>query len=240
MNESLNKSLRENENKKVFKDILVEISKSRDIRKSFEDFVLCSAYAISNSCNYNNDIEQEYLNIAKKYSKNELSDFAQMLAYLQLECVKDNPIDILGNVYEEIGMSNKAKGQFFTPESVCDLITSLTLSDKNFNENIEKKGYFSMNDPACGSGRFLFSAIDYLKNKNVPLNKVLVEGDDISLLCCCMTYINLSLRGINGYVKHQNTLSQEQWQVFYTPAFVMNIELQDCIKRNNKEYEVEV
>ena len=233
MNESLNKILRENVNKKAFKDILVEISKNRDIRKTFEDFLLCSAYAISNSCNYNDDIEQEYLNIAKKYSEDELSGFAQMLAYLQIECDLDNPTDILGYIYEELGMSSKAKGQFFTPEPVCDFIIGIMLSDKNANEVIEKNGYFSMNDPACGSGRFLFSAIDYLKDKDVPLNKVVVEGDDISLLCCCMTYINLSLRGVSGYVKHQNTLSQEQWHVFYTPAFVMNTKLQDGIKNHN-------
>lgn len=232
--------MKENSNKKMFKDKLIEISKNHDIRKSFEDFVLCSAYAISNSCNYNDDMGQEYLNIAKKYEKDELNGFAKMLAYLQLEFNQDNPTDILGNIYEEIGMSNKAKGQFFTPEPVCDFINSIMFSDKNISKTIEEKGYFSINDPACGSGRLLFSAIDFLNKKDIPIDKVFVEGDDTSLLCCCMTYINLSLRGVSGCVKHQDTLSQEQWHDFYTPAFVMNSELQDCIKKNNYEHEVEI
>lgn len=230
----------EKDYKKLFKDNLTNFSKEHDVRKVFEDFISCAAYAISNSCNYNDDLEQNYLNIVQKYTKEELSDFAQMLAYLQLECNKEKPIDILGNIYEEIGMSNKSKGQFFTPETVCNFMTRVNISVDSVKKTIEEKGYFSINDPACGSGRLLFSALDYLKQNDISKDKVYVTGDDISLLCCCMTYINLSLRGVSGCVRHQNTLTQEKWHALYTPAFVMNLELQDDMKKYNQENEAEI
>lgn len=232
--------MKEKDYKDLFKDNLVKFSKEHDVRKVFEDFIYCAAYAISNSCNYNDKLEQDYLDIAKKYTKNELSDFAQMLAYLQFECNKEKPIDILGNLYEEIGMSNKSKGQFFTPETVCDLMTKISISIDSAKKAIKGKGYFSVSDPACGSGRLLFSALDYLEQNNIPKNKVYVEGDDVSLFCCCMTYINLSLRGASGCITHQNTLTQERWHIFYTPAFVMNFELQDNMKKYNQENEAEI
>ena len=232
--------MKEKDYKDLFKDKLINFSKNHDIRKAFEDFIYCSAYAISNSCNYNDELEQDYLDIAKKYTKNELSDFAQMLAFLQLECNKENSIDILGILYEEVGMSNKYKGQFFTPEAVCDLMTEVNISANSAKKAIEEKGYFSISDPACGSGRLLFSALDYLGQNDIPKNKVYVKGDDISLLCCCMTYINLSLRGASGCVSHQNTLTQEKWHTFYTPAFVMNLELQDNMKKYYQENEAEI
>lgn len=228
------------ENKEFIKSKLLEFKGSHDIRQVFEDFVICCAYAISNSCNYNDDMEKSYLKIADKYTSDELNTFAQLLAHLQMEYSQNNSSDILGQIYMEIGMSDKYKGQFFTPEAVCDFMTKINISPNSAKQAIEEKGYFSINDPACGSGRLLFSAVDYLEQNDIPKNKIYVEGSDISLLCSCMTYIVLSLKGSSGIVKHQDTLTNESWNIFYTPAFVFNQELQDSIKKENQDCEVEV
>ena len=227
------------ENKEFIKSKLLEFKGSHDIRQVFEDFVVCSAYAISNSCNYNDDMEKSYLKIAETYTSDELNTFAQLLAHLQMEYSQNNSSDILGQIYMEIGLGDKYKGQFFTPEAVCNFMTRINISPDIAKKAIEEKGYFSINDPACGSGRFLFSALDYLEQNDIPKNKVYVEGADISFLCACMTYVGLSLKGSCGIVKHQNTLTNENWNNFYTPAFVFNQELQDSIKKENQDCEVE-
>ena len=55
--------------------------------------------------------------------------------------------DVLGNIYEQ-KVSHGHNGQFFTPQSVCDLMAQITV-----NEDAK-----SISDPACGSGRNLISA----------------------------------------------------------------------------------
>ena len=45
-------------------------------------------------------------------------EFSKMMAHLQVECVKKDNFDILGSIYEEIGMNEKNRGQFFTPKDV--------------------------------------------------------------------------------------------------------------------------
>lgn len=226
----------------IHKDFIMKtlksISHKYNIRQVYEDFVMCCAYAISNSCNYKNNIEKEYLKIAKKYTREEMYEFSKMMAHLQVECVKKDNFDILGSIYEEIGMNEKNRGQFFTPKDVCDFMTKISISAEESKRIINDKGYISINDSACGSGRTLFSSIKYLEENNVDMKDIYVEGDDISLFCCCMTYVTLSLKGVSGIVKHQDTLSKECWNTFYTPAFMYNIELQEKMKKNKEmEYE---
>ena len=42
-----------------------------------------------------------------------------------------------------------------------------------------------------------------------------------------MTYLNLSLYGASGVVKHQDTLTQKVYSVFYTPQYVYNKKLHE-------------
>ncbi|HAB66443.1 MAG TPA: hypothetical protein DCE23_03650 [Firmicutes bacterium] len=97
-----------------------------------------------------------------------------------------------------------------------------------------KKGYINISDPACGSGRNLYAAYSELLDSGIDSNKILIEGDDIDLTCCCMTYIGLSLMGANAIINHQDTLTMERYDSFYTAVYAMNKELQEIIAKENK------
>ena len=66
-----------------------------------------------------------------------------------------------------------------------------------------------VNDPCCGSGRFLIKTGK--RNKNTIL-----YGTDIDNRCAEMAVINLWLFNFTGWITHGNSLSDEiyaQWQV---------------------------
>ena len=57
-----------------------------------------------------------------------------------------------------------------------------------------------------------------LKNINYR-NKALFVGQDIDFICVCMTYIQMTLYGMAGYVIQGNSLLNEKNIIFYTPEF---------------------
>lgn len=65
-------------------------------------------------------------------------------------------------------------------------------------------------------------ALDVLKNEykvNYAMN-CFIECADIDIRCVHMTYLQLALAGVLAIVKHQNTLTNELWSVWKTPAFI--------------------
>ncbi len=101
------------------------------------------------------------------------------------------------------------------------LIITKILIGKIQNE-ISKKGYITIADECCGSGRMLFAYLKLLKETNVDLNNIYFEEADISNLCCCMTYVSLSLMGASAIINHQNTLSFERYGYYITPGLILN------------------
>lgn len=111
--------------------------------------------------------------------------------------VKDNEdvwYDFFGDLYQAISSNYKASamGQFFTPDDLCNAITYL-LSDGNASDQL-------VNDPACGSGRLLLSFNAYNGNTNYYC------AEDLDLVCCKMTAINMALHGMRGEVINHDSL----------------------------------
>ena len=101
----------------------------------FSDFLEMSAVSISNSIDpvHREDRERRYMEIVKGYNKAEMNLFPQMLTELvkSLEqCAQEKSLDdILGKTFHELELHNKYKGQFFTPQSVCNMMGSITAID---------------------------------------------------------------------------------------------------------------
>jgi len=69
--------------------------------------------------------------------------------------------DFLGRVYEELGMGDFRKGQYFTPMTICDMMAQMTI-------DCENKTYpVTVLDPCVGSGRMLLSAYKVLGFKGL-------------------------------------------------------------------------
>jgi len=225
--------------KKFIKDNIVSLGRKYDTRQVFEDFVICCAYSLANAASYNQEREDEYLRIAKKYEKEEFNSFAKMFAALQIELGKEDFDDVLGNLYEDLGLSSKHLGQFFTPIHISDLMAKITFNADDTKKEIEKEGYTSMSDPCCGSGRMLLSYLKACRENDIDIDKVYFDGGDLSKLCSCMTYVNLSLLGASAIVYNQDTLQMKVYDSYITPALVYNKDLaeklveQGVLKRKN-------
>lgn len=174
--------------------------------------------------------EKEYLRIINKYDKKEQKLFPQMLALL-VEELEENPNqDLLGGIYMLAGISNNKAGQFFTPYSVCELMSGVTFDRKALGKEVHKKGYVSINDCACGAGATLVSAIqtckDMFKKYNFQ-NHVYFVGQDIDITCVHMCYIQLALQGVAGYVIHGDTLTEPEPkalnQIWFTPMWFSDV-----------------
>ncbi len=136
---------------------LKELGNKHNLINVFNDFLSLVTYSISNAVNFDKARENQYLNIINKYNKNEQKLFPKMLMSLVNSLNQEDFNDVLGTIYEEFNMQNKFKGQFFTPINVCNMMSEITLNKKEIQKAIENKGYFSMSEPACGSGRLIYS-----------------------------------------------------------------------------------
>ncbi|WFD09221.1 Eco57I restriction-modification methylase domain-containing protein [Tepidibacter hydrothermalis] len=108
---------------------------------------------------------------------------------------------ILGDLYEVFMDEEirKSLGQFYTPGFIIDYILNKTI----LNEDIVKKPFIKVLDPACGSGHFIIKAYDMLKKKFIEEMSVLrkIYKDEIYTIKKAGKYIEL--RGID-YWKIEN------------------------------------
>lgn len=166
-----------------------------------------SACAISNACDKTkshwDERENLYLETIKKYKKSEQEIIPCIFQKIQ-EAIERNPHqDFLGSIYMNLNLGDHWKGQFFTPYSVCSMMGAVvtdTCVDK-----IEKTGWATLNDCACGAGATLIAGIHSieaeLRRRDSNLKwweHVLVTAQDVDYITALMCYIQLSLQGAAG------------------------------------------
>ena len=166
------------------------------------DFVVMTAISISNTVDKSNAEAREktYMALASKYDKQELECICRMLAET-VSGIDENPDqDFLGELFMGLELGNDHNGQFFTPYNVCKMTAKMTCG-KDLEEKIERRGWVSVNDPACGAGALLVAFANECKLQNVNYQtSVLFVAQDIDYIVGCMCYIQLSLLGCPGYV----------------------------------------
>lgn len=112
--------------------------------------------------------------------------------------------DPLGDIFMEcVAKSDqKYRGQFFTPECICEFMAQLTHGDK-----IEDGKW--INDPACGSGRTLLSVAKINRN-------LIFFGADIDETCCKMTLLNMLSNSLTCEIAHMNSISMDHFKTWQT------------------------
>lgn len=159
-------------------------------------------------CVANGRLEERYLSVAKRYTKDELDTMAQLFGMLILlhEEHQDRRrwYDALGQIYEHIAGRSKTSrmGQFFTPPGVCDVSALISVGRDVMTAEQ------TILDPACGSGRMLLSA--HAMNGEHGL----LFGADLDPMCAKMCALNFWLHGIRGEVACMDSLTQ-QWYFAY-------------------------
>lgn len=217
------------------KEFLNEFHKlcySRSSWQVWADLMAAIACSISNvadrSPEHYESREKEYAQCIERLGSVEIP--AKMLAII-VEALERNPEqDFLGEMYMQLNLGNHWKGQFFTPYCVCKMMSEITCED--VDSHIEKQGYLSICDPACGAGATLIAAANTMKKcKHNFQNHVVFVAQDIDRITGMMCYIQLSLLGCAGYVCIADTITnpltghvlfpneKEGQELWYMPMF---------------------
>ena len=124
----------------------------------FSDFVKICSISIYNAFAQNQEMEKEYLRTINSYNKEEQSLFIKMFSELIMIFEESKEVvDLLGPIYMDTKSKDSKLGQVFTPEHVAELLARIAIGDeKSFKNQIEKNGFVTVLDPACGSGRISF------------------------------------------------------------------------------------
>lgn len=198
------KSIHQTEFTKIFNSLCGRYSRW----EVWQDFVTLSAISISNTVDRRNAAEREktYMTISSKHKPAELEKFSQMLCEVVTGMDINSDQDFLGELYMALELGNDHAGQFFTPYSVCRCMAEMTSTD--LSARVERDGWISVNDPACGAGALLVAfANACLRQKINYQTSVLFVAQDIDYIVGLMCYLQLSLMGCAGYVVIANTLT---------------------------------
>lgn len=188
----------------------------------FSDFLEISAIAIHNAAITKDEArEKRYFEIIQKYRKQDIDLFPQMLGEL-VAALEDEPTDILGEAFQELELSSKWHGQFFTPMHVCRMMGEMMIP--GLMQTIEEKGFATVSEPACGGGAMIIGLAQAMKAAGLnPQEQIIVTAADVDLKAVHMTYLQLSLLCIPAVVVHGNTLLVQEWSRWYTPMYVWGV-----------------
>jgi hypothetical protein len=129
-----------------------------------------------------------------------------IMAQAVIEALEMDPWqDFLGAMFMALDLGSHWHGQFFTPFSVCRAMSEISVGD--IKAQVERDGYISVLDPACGAGALLIAFAETCTKKNVNYQQhVLFAAQDIDMTAGLMCYIQLSLLGCPGYVVIRDSL----------------------------------
>lgn len=167
--------------------------------------------------------EEEYLQTIQPYvagekGKRDIDKLAELMARL-VNVMEETRADILGDIFQG-AITRGHGGQFFTPDSICDLMARLVTADDAAEPSNEGKTALdraplefpfdkTVCDPCCGSGRTLLAAAQLNRNRYFV-------GQDIDHRCVKITAINLALWNLYGKVIWGNSLTLECKRVYHT------------------------
>lgn len=121
------------------------------------------------------------------------------------------PGDILGDTYEYligqfVSETGKKAREFYTPQKVSELLTKLTLVDKNY------PGGMTVYDPAMGSGSLLLNFRKFIDEVNGKPDEVIYYGQEINMSTFNLAKMNMILHGVdesNQHLRNGDTLDED-------------------------------
>ena len=180
----------------------------------FADWVEMSALSIAQSIKSDEKREESFCSIARKYSEDDLLTLGCMLGHLSL-LLENDLDDYLGKIYMELSTGNSHTGQFFTPFHICKMMAGIALVDY-------KGGIEYLNEPSSGGGANILAYAKVMKEKGYNYQQLLeVKAQDLDYKCVYMTYVQLSLAGVNAEVVQGNSLEGKHNVVLHTPMYLM-------------------
>jgi len=206
-------------------DLIGEAGPRWSPHQIFRDFVELAALSLSNAVDKAqfDGREARYLEIVKKYPREQIERFPRMLAHLTLaleDCVTQGELeDVLGSVYMGLELGNDHAGQFFTPYNLSRMMAMVLIGD---GAEAREKGFIDVLEPTCGAGGMVIAMADALRHAGLNYQQHLhATCIDIDLRCVHMTYLQATLLHIPAVVLHGNSLTGEAWGRWFTPAHII-------------------
>lgn len=209
------------------------ITGAHQLWELWEDGMTMFALMISNTVDkrYYEKREKEYLNIASKYSKNEMQTFLRIFAEIVNQMETGREQDLLGDLYMSFDLGSHWHGQFFTPYNICKMMAQQSLGEIKCVDDVKPVTVF---DCACGGGALLIAAANESQKRmnEVGLNAqdyVACYAQDISHVAVMMCYIQLSLQGYAGKIKLGDSLTNPLTEadngsdIWYTPMWFSDV-----------------
>ena len=186
----------------------------------FDDFIYLSAASLHNhGAWFDQQREDRYLSIIKTYDEEDRFLMAENLGLL-VDLLQSHPHDALGEIYMNLELGDKEQGQFFTPDSVSQLMANLQCP--NIKDILKDKPFFELLEPTCGAGGMILATVkNVLEQGYNPAKTMWVQAIDIDRTAALMCYIQLSLWNVPAQVIVGNSLTLETNEVWFTPAYVM-------------------
>lgn len=207
-----------------FKKIIEGFHYNRNLRDVFVDWLDIAACAIHQEPYHlgivardeeYEKVEAQYLAAVKKYNREELDAFGKLLGITKM-ALWEEKADFLGRMYMDLEISNDRSGEFFTPFEVSLMMARMILGD--VGTHIKEKGFVTVGEPACGGGGMLLAAAKVIEEQGYnPREVMFFDATDISKPCADMAYLQTSILGLSGIVRHGNSLSMKEWSSRFTP-----------------------
>lgn len=190
----------------------------------FGDFIECAAISLANAVDIRQHVarEERYHRIRQRYSVEEFATFPRMLAHV-VDAMTLEPCDVLGMIFGELELGNAARGQFFTPYSICHMMAGLMIGDAaQARAAIAGRGFFTVSEPACGAGAMVIGMAMHLHGLDVDYQRTMhVTAVDVDSRAVHMAFIQFSLLHIPAIVIRGNTLTLQEDEHWYTPAHII-------------------
>ena len=96
-----------------------------------------TANSFANVLYKSEELENEYLNIIRKYKNPDI--FPELLTMIVQEFEQNRYQDLLGKIYMQADFGNARTGQFFTPFHISDFMAQITLCKDDVKKKSKKK-----------------------------------------------------------------------------------------------------
>ncbi|MCM5688629.1 N-6 DNA methylase [Sinorhizobium meliloti] len=195
-----------------------------DLYTVFGDWCECSAISMSNAVDLANFEKREarYVEIARKYGSETMATFSKIFGEVVM-ALEEKPQDILGMTFHALESHNKARGQFFTPYPICQLMARIIAgSAEDMQKAIAERGFMLAQEPAVGSGAMIVALAEAILEAGFNYQQLLhVTAVDIDPRAVHMAYIQFSLLHIPATVIVGDSLAMRFREEWHTMAHVM-------------------
>lgn len=189
----------------------------------FCDFLAYCACELSNRTDpiHLEERKEHQKSIAKNYTPQELETFMSTFRQPAAEVAKNVDMgeytDLLGFVYQQLHPKSGPLKQDFTPPDIGRLMSRIAFQ----GEELPEEGYFTCNEPTCGSGVLCLEfAENLLRQGYNPCEQLVIQASDLDSQCVHMTYLQLSLYGIPAVIIQGDVISLKEYDRWYTPIYI--------------------